>query len=569
MVEGSEFTPRRRKMFDSRSVVAGVFLIALLFGFTWAPELSAEDREVRVGVYENEPKIYTNSSGKPSGIFIDVIEDIAQKEHWRITYVHGEWDECLRRLSHGEIDLMPDVALTEEREALYSFHKIPVLSSWSQVFARRDRGIQSILDLSGKRVAVLKGSIQQRAFLAFARGFDLSIDILEFTSYERAFRAVAEDRADAVVTNNLYGLAHARKMGLEDTAVVFNPASLYYAAPLGRNPDLLDAVDYRMQQMKSDPGSVYYRTLRRWTEESVPYRIPMWLRALGLVIAVALIVSLFESLALKRQVDLRTRELQRSNHEMEERIIRRTAELASAMEQAQEADRIKTAFLATMSHELRTPLNSIIGFTGILLQELAGSLNDEQKKQLRMVQTSSRHLLSLINDVLDISKIEAGQMNILKAPFDLFQSMEKLVKSVTPFAEKKGIDLTLDCPPDIGTIFTDQRHLEQVTLNLLNNAIKFTESGEVRMACRREGDNGVIAVTDTGIGMKPEEMKRLFLPFQQIDTGLTRKYEGTGLGLSISRRLVELMGGDITVESDFGKGSTFTITIPVKGEPEK
>jgi signal transduction histidine kinase len=236
------------------------------------------------------------------------------------------------------------------------------------------------------------------------------------------------------------------------------------------------------------------------------------------------------------------------------------------MEKAKDADQIKSAFLATMSHELRTPLNSIIGFTGILLQELAGDLNAEQKKQLSMVQNSSRHLLSLINDVLDISKIEAGQLVLAFDSFDLAKSIDKVVKIMHPLAEKKGLDIGVTIEGGVSAIYGDQRHVEQILLNLISNSVKFTEHGQIKLSCLVRSGICTLSVADTGIGMQQEEIGRLFLPFSQIDTGLTRKYEGTGLGLSICKKLIELMKGTISVESEYGKGSTFRIVFPVTKE---
>jgi signal transduction histidine kinase len=174
----------------------------------------------------------------------------------------------------------------------------------------------------------------------------------------------------------------------------------------------------------------------------------------------------------------------------------------SLFEKAQEADRLKSAFLASMSHELRTPLNSIIGFTGILLQGLVGTLNEEQKKQLTMVQSSANHLLDLINDILDISKIEAGELVVNLAPFDLRKTVDKVVQSLTPLAEKKGLMLKAVIQSRVGIIDSDQRRVEQILLNLLNNAIKFTSEGKVQLDCRIEGNFIEINVSDTGIGIK-------------------------------------------------------------------
>jgi len=240
-------------------------------------------------------------------------------------------------------------------------------------------------------------------------------------------------------------------------------------------------------------------------------------------------------------------------------------ELQVAKERAEDADRLKSAFLATMSHELRTPLNSIIGFTGILLQELAGPLNGEQRKQLAMVQTSARHLLDLINDVLDISKIEAGELQVAIQPFDLRDLVLEVSASARPLAEKRGLQLHASVAPDVGAVASDRRRVGQILMNLLSNAVKFTPSGEIRADCRLDGAWAVLSVTDTGIGIKREDLDRLFVPFQQIDSGLTRNYEGTGLGLSISKRLVTMLGGDIAVESEPGRGSTFRFRIPARG----
>jgi protein-histidine pros-kinase len=252
------------------------------------------------------------------------------------------------------------------------------------------------------------------------------------------------------------------------------------------------------------------------------------------------------------------------------------AALRLATEQAQAADRLKSAFLATMSHELRTPLNSIIGFTGIILQGLAGPLNPEQAKQLEMVRGSARHLLALINDILDISKIEAGQLEVCCEPLDLRASITNVTNTVRPLAEKKGLALNVEVSPAVAGVVSDKRRVEQVLLNLLSNAVKFTEKGGVALRAEVALDDAAgaarpvvrLSVADTGMGIKTEDLDLLFRPFRQIDSGLSRNHEGTGLGLAICRRLAELLGGKIRAESEWGKGSVFTFIMPLK-EPVK
>ncbi|MFH1008941.1 MAG: ATP-binding protein [Candidatus Latescibacterota bacterium] len=293
-----------------------------------------------------------------------------------------------------------------------------------------------------------------------------------------------------------------------------------------------------------------------------------------------------EELVKERTASLATRTEQLSeNHSaliaLVEELNTTNAELAIAKEGAEEADMLKSAFLATMSHELRTPLNSIIGFTGIILQGLTGPLNEEQSKQLRMVRASARHLLHLINDVLDISKIEAGQLEIASEPFDLRESIENMVHAVTPLSEQKGLALVSEIAPGVGRITSDRRRVEQILLNLLNNAVKFTNAGRVTVKADWVSRSAIghprptsgeteapairIQVVDTGIGIEPEDTEKLFQPFRQVASGLTRPHDGTGLGFSICRKLVELLGGEIKGESEgTGRGSTFGFVLPVR-----
>jgi len=528
----------------------------------FSAHLMADQLQLRIGIYENPPKVFTSESGDPSGIFVDIIEAIAELEGWELSYVHGTWMEGLNRLEAGEIDLMPDVAFSEARGSLYRFHSELVLSDWFQVYASRESGIRSIPDLDGKRVAVLEGSVQEEAFLQIVEGFDLGVTLVPLTDYSGMLDSVSNGFVDAAIINRYFGSQNACGSRLVETAVIFHPTRLYFAGSQNLSYDVLDALDRRLLEMKRDPGSVYYSSIERLTSQRLPVAVPDWVRILLIAVAIALAVSVVSGFMLKHLVNSRTRELRNLNRSMEERISQRTAELEIATEKAMESDTLKSAFLATMSHELRTPLNSIIGFTGILLQELAGPLNDEQRKQLGMVQSSARHLLALINDVLDISKIEAGQLELSPSTFDPNGSVRDMANLVAPLAQKKGLDLQVELSPEPYPILTDKRRMEQIILNLLTNAVKFTERGTVKVSCAPIGNGVRISVSDTGVGIEEKDMPVLYKPFQQIDSGLSRKHEGTGLGLSICKRIIDIMGGSIDVQSTPGVGSVFTVMIP-------
>jgi PAS domain S-box-containing protein len=229
------------------------------------------------------------------------------------------------------------------------------------------------------------------------------------------------------------------------------------------------------------------------------------------------------------------------------------------------ANMAKDRFLASMSHELRTPLNAIIGFTGTLLMKLPGPLTKDQENHLQNISTSAKHLLLLINDLLDLAKIESGKVELRLEPIFCQSVLQEVSATLSPMAESKGLKLILDMPDHDFIVSTDRRALSQILLNLVYNAIKFTEKGEVRVELRRRGDNGSVrtelCVVDTGIGIKPEDQEKLFHAFTQVNTSGSRRYEGTGLGLHLSKKLAELLNGNITFRSEYGKGSEFTLSL--------
>ncbi len=282
-------------------------------------------------------------------------------------------------------------------------------------------------------------------------------------------------------------------------------------------------------------------------------------------------VEIVEDLTERRQWEKTLLDANSELQILNKELLLRRHEAEDAKLQAVSANRAKSDFLANMSHELRTPLNSILGFSEILIDELYGKLNEKQYDYAKDIYSSGKHLLSLINDILDLSKVESGKLEL---ELDRFPLSDVLNASMTMFKEKTmkhGIKMSIGISPDADIeIEADERKLKQIMFNLLSNAVKFTpDEGSVTVKARRDGDFIEISVADTGIGIKIEDMEKLFKPFSQIESAYTKTYEGTGLGLALTKRLVELHGGRIWCESEFGKGSKFSFVIPIFSAKEK
>ena len=254
----------------------------------------------------------------------------------------------------------------------------------------------------------------------------------------------------------------------------------------------------------------------------------------------------------------------RANATLEQTVLERTQELVAARDRAQQADRAKTAFLSTVSHELRTPLNSIIGFTDIVVQGLAGPLTQEQHHQLSIVQESAHMLLELINEILDISRIEAGRLQLSTQEFDLVDLLRRRVEALASSAERKGLVLGAHLPDTAIRMQGDPKRVAQIVTNLLSNAVKFTDAGEVTLEANVDRNRVFVSVRDTGPGISAPDLSLLFRPFAQVGGSGAPQREGTGLGLAISQLLAHAMGGEITVSSTPGTGSRFELALPLE-----
>ena len=407
--------------------------------------------------------------------------------------------------------------------------------------------IGDMKDLKGKKIAVVKGYASHDIL----RDRHPELDLLLTNDVKAGLNAVVGRDAYAFI-GSLAAISHViGREGLSGLKVSGEtPYNYELSAAVRKDQPILAGIIQKALDGigEEERNEIFQRWVSVTYKRGFDYEL-FWKVLLGALLIFS--VVLYWNRRLTHEIGLR-RKIQ--------------GELLEAKESAESANRVKSAFLASMSHELRTPLNSIIGFTGSILNELAGPLNLEQKKQLKMVKGSSRHLLDLINDVLDISKIEAGELEVSYEKFSLRNMINQVAQSLMPLAEQKGLSFSVEVAPEVGILASDERRVRQVLINLANNAIKFSEKGAVKIVCRKRESRIEVEVTDSGIGIKEEDMDNLFKPFQQLDTGVSRRYEGTGLGLSVCKRIIDMLGGSIRVRSQIGKGTTFTFTLPLNPE---
>jgi signal transduction histidine kinase len=525
---------------------------AILFFFVLtvlSPGAQTVDRQfqasqpVRIGTYDNAPKIFQQPDGTIDGFYAELVEAIASSSGLAYRFVHGTWEEGLSRLAAGEIDVMVDVAYSDERARLYIFNGETVLINWGVVYTRQNLVIESFLDLQGLRVAGMRGGIHsegESGLIALGQHFDIDFDYLPMDDYLAAFVAVHEGRADAAVVNRLFGLEYEDAWNVRRSNVVFNPIALKFAFNKD-SPDteaLVRFFDTALKELKANRSSTYYSALQNHLPGFVEDRqvIPGWMKVGLPLVSAGFLVALLS-------VALLAREIRRRKH--------LEVSMLEAKSAAEAANRTKTTFLANMSHEIRTPMNAILGYAQILDADPA--LKEEQRTHLGKIAAGGRHLLSIINEILDMSRIEAGRTELERRPFDLPSSIRDAFTLVKIKADTKGLEYSMEMDPSLpGEVLGDEGKLRQILVNLLGNAVKFTDRGSVTLRVNHAGTpvNGPgsnlirFTVSDTGPGIPAGDLERIFSPFEQIH-GVGAAREGTGLGLASSRRLSLMMGWDI------------------------
>ena len=510
---------------------------------------------VKVGLYENSPKIFTDEKGHASGFWPAIIEYIASREGWEIEYVPGTWTECLAKLENNEIDIMPDVAYTEERSTLYDFSNEIVYVSWSRVYARRGVDIQSIPDLEGKNVAVLRGSVNvegPEGIKKLVSAFHVNCTFIELDSYIKVFELLDSGEADAGVVSKDFGNLHEADFDVVRTAILFQPASLYFAFSKDSSltPYLIERVDYRVKELKEDIGSIYYQSLEKWlgikpAEKTV---IPGWLMwTLIGVIGVAFVFAVM-SFFQRSQVKSKSKKL-----------IVETAE----RKKYEELNKLKSDLLSMVSHELRTPLATIKGYATMLVDYNDKLANDEKIQSLMSIDKATNRLTRLVDELVDMSRMDAGLLKLEMELADPATLIQQAVAEARLRVPCYGFEA--DVPAEgLPLVRMDVSRIRQVLDNLLDNAIKYAANGKgVAVSARQHDGDIVFSVTDHGPGIPEHELERIFDRMYRTEQQPRPSVNGLGLGLSICKALVEAHGGRIWAESQLGEGSRFVFTLPL------
>lgn len=548
------------------------FILSLLFFITFSTVFSQSSLSVKVGIYQNPPKIFLKEDGTPSGFWVDIVDYIAEKEDWNVEYISGSWEQCLTRLENGEIDIMPDVAFTEKRAEIFLFSKESVYTSWSGIYTKEDEDIESILDLDGKIIAVLKNSVNYEGpegLKALVNAFDIDTSFLEKETYLDVFKGVKNGEAQAGVVSKDFALQYLSDYELVTTPIIFQPSTLYFAFPLHSklSSTIKNKIDSHIAQLKTKEDSFYYQLLEKWfstnPEDTTIFQWLMW----GLIASGVVIFFLFSgSVLLRSQVRSRTKklteeiaerkkaeeELHKHEKQLENIVADRTAELTRSNKELE-------LFAYITSHDLQEPLRMITSYLQLIEKRYKDNLDEDGKEFIAFAVEGAKRMQTLINDLLKYSRVDTKGKDFV--PVDCNQVLSDTLDNLEIAIEESDACITNDKLPVVNG---DKTQLRQLFQNLIGNAIKFRgeKSPKIHIGVESHSNHWKFFVKDNGIGIDPKYRERIFQVFQRLHG--RKDYPGNGIGLAVCKKIVQRHGGKISLESNTDEGTTFFFTIDKK-----
>jgi signal transduction histidine kinase len=538
------------------------FLLFIIFVYcNYNKQENKNVKLIKVGIYDNPPKIEMPENKKPAGIFIDILQYIAQKENWELTFIKGTWDQCLNRLKNDSIDLMPDVAYSEKRAESFDFNKISVLSSWIQVYCRKNDAINTIKDLNNKKIAVLSGSIQMTTLEYLIKELNIfNCELIYVSNYFELEKYLTSNKADVAVLSRFYAYSRKKPINIVPTPIILNTTSLHFATKKGKNNDLLDIIDKHLSQLQIDIHSVYYSSLEYWLNEKPKVVVPKIILFCILILFISILFFILISLILKWQVNKKTQELKQNN----EKLKKTLEELKTAQEQATSREKLY-AFgqLANgLAHDFNNFLTPIINLSNYMIEKLENDKNDnkEFKKNLELITKAAKQGADIVKRLQDfyrnltLTSQKNDIININECLLDVIEIIKLRWKS-----NKQRVELILNLGNNIPQIKARRAGINEVFMNLLLNASDaLGNEGKIEVTTIKNNNHILIEIKDNGCGMPKDVLNKCLQPFFT-----TKQDKGTGMGLTISSSIINEHNGKMQIISEQNVGTKIIISLPI------
>ncbi|MBF0370925.1 MAG: transporter substrate-binding domain-containing protein [Magnetococcales bacterium] len=495
-------------------------------------------RNVIVGIYPNEPMVFQDEKGQARGIFVELLEHVAAQEGWQLYYVYGTWAQQLQHLKKGETDLLLDIAYSKKRAAFLDFNAENVMLNWSQVFVHPDSGIQSILDLKGKKVALVPEDIHSINFLKLIDKFEIESEIVEGESYSQVLQMVEAGQVEAGVGSRLFGMYNSGKFDVIDSSIIFDPIDLRFASPKGKNEGLLRLIDHHLSLLKEDKKSLYYRSLNNWFGPEVS-GIPKWVYWGGGGIVVLLIVFVVTTV-------------------IQRRLVNRRNEQLAAMH---EAEGLRKEMERISRHDMKSPLNGVIGFADHLLAD--PDLSADHLESLHHIRECGFRLLDMVNLSLHLYKMEQGSYSFEPRPVDLvsvifgiFDDNKSLIRQKKLVSRLSVAGVEVDRKAHFW-VLGEEILCFTLLANLIKNAMEASPTEQTVSISMQNNATALIEIHNQGV--VPEEIRERF--FEKFVT--FGKKNGIGVGTYSARLMALTQGGDIWMVSEDASGTTLMVSLPL------